>query len=198
MHFSALYRFLRYCNESPLEKKILDCGAGWEHPPLATFYQAGYETYGIEIAEDSLAEALKFCREKKLPLNIIRADMRHIPFADDSFSFVYSYNAIFFMTKPDIALSMSEIERVLKPEGLCFVNFMSVDDPDRRTFCETAFARRLLNSRRFAHFEDNEADKYFASFEILYKEKRLIDKLFNNERLKQARVEYIARKRKTA
>jgi ubiquinone/menaquinone biosynthesis C-methylase UbiE len=133
-----------------------------------------------------------------MPLNIIRADMRHIPFADDTFSFVYSYNAIFFMTKPDIARSMSEIERVIKPDGLCCVNFMSVDDPDRRTFCETAFARRLLKSKRFAHFEDNEADKYFTSFEILYKEKRLIDKLFNKKRLKQARVEYIARKKKIA
>lgn len=121
--------------------------------------------------------------------------MRTIPFADGKFGFVYSYNAIFFMTKPDIETSVGEMERVLKPGGLCFVNFKSVDDPEKGAFCDTAFARRLLNSKKFAKFEDDEADSYFRSFEILRKEKRLIDKkLEDGDRLKQAFIDYIARK----
>ena len=91
---------------------------------------------------------------------------------------------------------MGEIERVLKPEGLCYVNFQSVDDPDDRLFCETSPPRRLLRSERFAKHEDDEADAYLAHFDILRKTKMLIDKSHGGGRLKQALIEYIARKEK--
>ncbi|MCJ7703108.1 MAG: class I SAM-dependent methyltransferase [Anaerolineales bacterium] len=193
---TPLYEFLRQCNASPLTKDVLDCGAGGSQPPLSLFYQYGYKTYGIEITEKSLAEAQMFCAENNMPLDIIRGDMRRIPFPSKSFSFVYSYNAIFFMTKHDIAVSMREITRALKSNGLCYVNFLSVDDAESwEPFCETAFARELLKSERFAHFEDNEADVYFEDLEIVRKEKRLIDKLWEGRVLKRAEIEYIARKK---
>ena len=195
---TPLYEFIRQCNDTSLEKTVLDCGAGCDHgriPPLFLFCQQGYRTYGIEIAEDALAGAVVFIRKKKVPLNIIRGDMRRIPFANETFSFVYSFNAISFMTKADIEQAMHEMERALRPNGLCFVNFDSVDDPDRRPFRKNGFTRRLLRSKRFSHYRDNEADKYFKNFEILRKEKRLIEKLFSGERIKQAYIDYIARKR---
>jgi ubiquinone/menaquinone biosynthesis C-methylase UbiE len=111
---TPLYEFLRRCNASPLAKEVLDCGAGGSHPPLSLFYHYGYKTYGIEIAEEALTEAQRFCAENDIALNIIGGDMRSIPFPDERFSFVYSYNAIDFMTKPDIAVSMREITRVLR------------------------------------------------------------------------------------
>lgn len=192
---TPLYEFLRRCNASPLAKEVLDCGAGGSHPPLSLFYQYGYKTYGIEIAENPLADAQRFCAENDMPLNIFRGDMRSIPFISEAFSNVYSFNAIFFMTKPDIKISMREIERALKCDGLCYVNFVSVDDPDNRPFCETAPARVLLKSERFAKYEDEEADVYFEGFEILRKEKRWVEKVHGSRRLKQVYIEYIARKR---
>ena len=100
----------------------------------------------------------------------------------------------FFMTKPDIAVSMSEMARVLKPGGLCYVNFKSIDDPDDRTFCKSAFTSRLLGSTHFARFEDDEANRYFDDFEILLKEKRYIDRLFDGRRLKTVLIQYIGQK----
>jgi hypothetical protein len=41
---------------------------------------------------------------------------------------------------------------------LCYANFVSVDDPDDRPFCETAPARILLGSERFAKHQDDEPD----------------------------------------
>jgi SAM-dependent methyltransferase len=192
---TPLYEFLRQCNASLLEKRVLDCGAGGSKPPLSLFHQFGYETCGVEIATEALDEASRFCRENDMPLNILRGDMRRIHFASESFSFVYSYNAIFFMTKPGIAQAMREIERVLRPEGLVYVNFVSVDEPDSGPFCETAPARDLLKSERFAQHEDNEADAYFEAFEILRKEKRFEEKVHGSGRLLQVYIEYIARKR---
>lgn len=196
MWATPLYEFLRQCDASPLTKKILDCGAGGADPPLSLFYRHGYETFGIEIAEESLEEAHGFCVVKKMPLNIIRGDMRRIPFPSEEFSFVYSYNAIDFMTKPDIVVSMKEIERVLRPDGLCYVNFLSVDDLESwDPFCETSPAKELLKSDRFSHYEDDEADEYFCAFDIRRKVKRLVDKVYAGKKLRQADIEYIARKR---
>jgi ubiquinone/menaquinone biosynthesis C-methylase UbiE len=193
---TPLYEFLRRCNASPLPREVLDCGAGGSNPPLSLFFQHGYRTCGIEIAQSSLMEAQRFCSENHMALNIIGGDMRRIPFPNQQFSFVYSYNAIDFMTKPDIAVSMREITRVLKPGGLCYVNFLSVDDAESwEPFCKTADAIAQLKSEGFAHFEDDEADVYFKTYEILRKEKRFVDKLWEGRRLKQADVEYIARKR---
>ena len=192
---TPLYKFLRQCNANSLEKNVLDCGAGGSDPPLSLFYQYGYRTYGIEIEEGPLEEAHEFCRENGMSLNIFRGDMRSIPFVIEAFSNVYSFNAIFFMTKPDIKISMREIERVLKCGGLCYVNFVSVDDPDNRPFCKTAPVRDLLKSERFAKYEDEEADVYFEGFEILRKEKRWVEKVHGSRRLKQVYIEYIARKK---
>jgi len=193
---TELYQFLRYCNESPLTRDILDCGAGGTNTTLSLFYRYGYRTYGIEIAEHRLEMALKFCAENNMQLNIIRGDMRSIPFLSESFSFVYAYNAIYFMTKPDIEISMREITRVLKSHGLCYVNFLLVGDTETwEPFGETAAARKLLKSEGFAHFEDNEADVYFRDFEVIRKEKRLIDRLVEGRISRRAEVEYIARKK---
>jgi len=193
---TELYEYLRRCNESPLTKEVLDCGAGGSEPPLSLFYQYGYRTCGIEIAEHRLDMARKFCADKGMPLNIFRGDMRSIPFPRESFSFVYSYSAILFMTKPDVAISMREITRVLKPGGLCYVDFLSVDDTETwEPFCETAVARKRLGSEGFLHFEDNEADVYFREFELIRKEKRLIDTLKEGRISRRAKVEYIVRKK---
>jgi SAM-dependent methyltransferase len=179
-----------------LHKKILDCGAGGSQPPLSLFYHYGYQTFGVEIAEQSLAEAQRFCVDNNMSLGIIRGDMRDIPFSENEFSFVYSFNAIDFMTKPDIALSMKEITRVLKSDGLCYVNFLSVDDEETwEPFCKTGPAVDLLKSESFAHFEDNEADVYFESYGILRKEKRVQDKLWEGKLRRRAEIEYIARKK---
>jgi ubiquinone/menaquinone biosynthesis C-methylase UbiE len=193
---TPLYEFLRRCNTSPLNKTILDCGAGGSQPPLSLFYQYGYQTFGIEIAEKPLEEALRFCADNNMPLGIIRGDMRCIPFPSDEFSFIYSFNAIDFMTKPDITIAMREITRVLMSSGLCYVNFLSVDDAETwQPFCKTSPDLVLLKSEKLAHFEDNEADVYFEPYEILRKEKRIQDKLWEGKLRRRAEIEYIASKK---
>ena len=99
------------------------------------FFDYGYETHGIEISEERLLAAQDYCIENELDLDIREGDMRQIPFEDESMSFVFSYNTIFHMTKQDIGTSMAEMQRVLKPEGLCFVNFLSMDSQTHGRGC---------------------------------------------------------------
>ena len=59
---TPVFDFLNECNKSTLEKKILDCGAGGGHPPLAIFYRNGYKTYGIEILDSQIERANKYAK----------------------------------------------------------------------------------------------------------------------------------------
>ena len=191
---TPLYEFLRRCNAEPLPKIVLDCGAGGSQPPLSIFYTSGYFTAGIEIARAPLEEAQKFCSEKNMQLNIIAGDMRIIPFKDESFSFVYTFNAIDFLSKQGIEIAIKEITRVLKSGGLFYVNFLSVDDQETWDPFNPP-GQMLFNNPAFSHFEDNEADGYFKEYQIQRKEKRLTDKLWQGRLTKRAEIEYILRKK---
>jgi ubiquinone/menaquinone biosynthesis C-methylase UbiE len=192
---TPLYEFLRRCNAEPVPKTVLDCGAGGSQPPLSIFYKSGYFTAGIEIASGPLLEAQEYCYKNNMRLNIIGGDMRWIPFADESFSFVYTFNAIDFLSKQGIEIAISEITRVLKSGGLFYVNFLSVDDQETwDPFNE--LGQKLFNNPAFSHFEDNEADAYFEEYQIQRKEKRLTDKLWQGKLTKRAEIEYILKKNK--
>jgi len=192
---TPIYEFFKLCDTTPLERRVLDCGAGGKYPPLTLFYDRGYETYGIEISEAQLERTRHFCTTNNIELNILRGDMRKIPFCNESFSFVFAYESIFFLAKDDIAIAISEIERVLKPSGLCFVTFKSVDDSKRVTYAESSQARILLSSRGFTYHEDGEPDTYFSRFKNLQKKKRIKKTLVKGEKGKRAYIDYTVQKK---
>jgi len=186
-----LYGFLKECNESLLEKEVLDCGAGGDKPPLALFYEHGYKTYGIDISDEQIELARKFCRENNMELNITKGDCRSIPFEDNFLSFVYSINTLCHLAKEDTATAVEEIERVLKPDGLCFINFVSVDDcyfghgeeVGKGEFIqeEDWYPGIVKEGHICSYYEDEEPDEYFQNFEIIRKEKRINELLIEKE-----------------
>lgn len=177
-----IYGFLKEVEASILEKEVLDCGAGGVMVPIALFNAVGYKTHGLEISDHSLNLARKFCEEHEInfrDLDIRKGDMRDIPFEDNSLSFVYSLNTIAHLTKKDTSIAMKEIERVMKPNGLCFVNFASVDAPgcgQGRELNKGEWVMTLDDGEEVLHsfFEENEADRYFRNFEIIRKETRVV------------------------
>ena len=171
-----IYTFLNECNKSPLKKEILDCGAGGPNPPLYVFFKSGYKTHGIDISDSALDKAHNFCKEHNIDLDIVKGDMRQIEFKDQSMSFVYSINTITHLTKRDTAIAMKEMERVLKVDGLCLVNFRSMDDPQiqARQDVDNGELIHMVHGKKNVHsfYGETEADPYFENFKIIYKEKR--------------------------
>ncbi len=191
---TPICEFVTLCESTPLEKRVLDCGAGGKYPPLALFHDRGYETYGIEISKTQLKRAQAFCKENGIELNIFNSDMRGIPFSDESFSFVYAYDSIFFLKEADIAVAVSEIERVLKPKGLCFISFRSIDDTVEEEFPESHPVGIMLGTKKLTYHEDDEPDIYFQRFKILRRKKRIMKTLVKGEKGKRAYLDYIAEK----
>ena len=199
---SHMYRFLKLIENKPLEKKILDCGAGGPRPPLALFSRFGYETHGIDISESAIASARNFAEENKLELRIIEGDMREIPFDDESFSFVFTQNSICHLTKKDIIKSISEITRVLRPGGYWFVDFMSTES----SYCGDESLGKEVGPGEYQYIDedgdtvlhcfhsDGEPDQYFADLKIIRKIKTIVENLHRSTTDIDVRMEYYATK----
>ncbi|MFX0205403.1 MAG: methyltransferase domain-containing protein [Candidatus Hodarchaeota archaeon] len=190
-----LYTFLKLIAPSPLEKKVLDCGAGGKCPPIALFKQKGYQSFGIDLSKDSIDAANAFAEQNHLELNIQFGDMRKLPFEDEFFSFVYTQNSICHLSKADTRIAIDEIQRVLRRGGYCLVDFMSIDC----SFCNVEemgqligdFEYRTTNENEdFLHsfYRDSEPDDYFSNMTIIrvdkiIKEHRAIKNPFIDVRL---------------
>ncbi len=193
-----LYRFLMFCNNENLEKVVLDCGAGGDQPPLGLFAEYGYRTLGIEYDMQQIEKANQYEKEKGLDLNIVQGDMRYLDLDNTSISYVYSYNSVFHMKKADVRKSIHEMKRVLKPNGLLFINFLTTKDfrcGEGKTVGQNEYEQMdddipVIHS----YFEEHETDLFFADMEVLYKEDRVLERIYEGNRIRQGFIDYIARK----
>jgi len=195
---TMLYKFLIYCEKNSLEKIVLDCGAGGPQPPLALFKSQGYETYGIDIDGEMLNKANSFAEDNDIELNMSKGDMRSLPYEDRKFSFVYSYNTIFHMTKKDVVKAVEEMNRVLKPGGLLYANFLSVDDflyGEGEKIGEGEFLQEESHGEVVHTFyEDDEPEVLFKDMDILFKQKRDVERRIEDMIIEQSYLDYIVEK----
>jgi len=170
---SAIDRFGNKTENLP-KLKILDCGAGGETPSLGLFHESGFETFGIDISEKQILLAKSFEEQNNMEFHLTQADMRKIPFENESFDYTFEYNSLGHMSKADTDLAIREMHRVLKKGGLCYLGFMSLD-------CWPIIGREIAPGEfslveggdEVVHsiYADNEPDQYFSDWIILQKEK---------------------------
>lgn len=186
-----LYKFLYHLKEDGQIKKVLDCGAGGSNPPLGLIKAYGYDAIGIDIDEDQLRTS--YLADSSL--NIIKGDMREIPFSNQTFDAAYSYNSIFHMKKEDVRKSLNEMMRIIRSEGLLYFNVLSVDDG----CCGTG---KHLDNQQYvqlegkpvihSYFTDHELDDVFTIHQILWKEKRMV---YKTGAPNECYIDYIIKKR---
>jgi ubiquinone/menaquinone biosynthesis C-methylase UbiE len=94
-------------------ERLLDAGCGngkfafWLH-------RNGVKTVGVDVAAHFAFEAID-------NVDLVRADARRLPFEDRSFSAAYSIDVLEHLDRPSIDLFLSELHRVLIPEGRLFL-----------------------------------------------------------------------------
>ena len=199
---APFYNFLSYISESHVHGPMLDCGSGGPNPKQALFFQLGFDTIGIEFSEERLEIAQDYAKKQKLKLPMQVGDMRLIPFESNYFGYVYSWNTIFHMKKIDIQKALGEMIRVLKPGGLCFVNFLSIDSEFYGVGKEQNTGECLQHEgeEEILHtfFTDEESDGFFNNLEIeiLFKEKRILHKKLEDRVMRDSYIDYIVRKKR--
>lgn len=197
-------KFFEYTEKSEFEKKILDCGVGGSSPKIAVFSERGYDAHGVEISNTQIERAQKYAKENNLDYKIVKADMRKLPYEDESFSFVYSYHSIMHLTKEGTIKAIKEMLRVLKKGGLLYINFQSTDstglkwgndigDNEMLDFSEVD--KNDFNETFHSFYKDDEADNLFIRLNILHKEKSSFEYTYNDEKCQSVTIDYILQKK---
>ena len=91
---------------------MLGCGTGEESLLLESFGAVAKDITGIDLSSNSI----KIAKDTYPDINFVIGDMCELPFADESFDFVYSSLAVHYSETPEKVYE--EVYRVLKKDGL--------------------------------------------------------------------------------
>jgi SAM-dependent methyltransferase len=112
-HFEKLHHLLRLVDFDGFRgRSVLEvgCGAGVD---LARFARGGASVTGVDLAESAIALARANFDQQGLRADLQVADGEALPFADDSFDFVYAHGVVQYTANP--TRLVEECRRVLKP-----------------------------------------------------------------------------------
>jgi SAM-dependent methyltransferase len=98
-------------------KHVLDLGCGIGRHALL-FAEHGFVVEAIDGAAAGLDFARREATARGLRLRLRHADADALPFANEGFDYVLSWNVIFHGSMGDVGRRLAEIWRVLKPRGL--------------------------------------------------------------------------------
>jgi SAM-dependent methyltransferase/uncharacterized protein YbaR (Trm112 family) len=101
-------------------KTLLDIGCNWGRWSIAAT-RAGYDVIGIDPSYEAIVAARRIARQLGASPQYAVADARRLPFPDDAFDTVFSYGVLQHFSKSDVARAVDEIARVLKPNGVSWV-----------------------------------------------------------------------------
>ena len=97
------------------EGYILDlaCGTGRHIIPLS---QQGYGFVGLDVS----ANLLRIAKERSTDIQLVRADMRFLPFKEEAFGAATSMDTSFgyLPSEEDDTVALAEVERILKHKGI--------------------------------------------------------------------------------
>jgi ubiquinone/menaquinone biosynthesis C-methylase UbiE len=157
--YNSIQRSLIHLTGLNEKHRILDAGCGAGRFAVSIAGRAGHVT-GVDISEGMVRRAGKIAGHFGITnATFSVADIRALPFADDTFDLVFCANVLCFMKDADIAVS--ELVRVLHPEGqLILLNPSESLNPwSMQKYCEQNalqdFERDSLLSLAFATAKKN-------------------------------------------
>ena len=105
-------------------RSVLDLGCGLgRHAVL--FAKRGFRVTAADISEDALAFLKAYQKEQGAEVTCRKADMEELPFAECAFDCIFAMHAMGHADTPGMKRVMSEVKRVLKPEGTIFLTLCS-------------------------------------------------------------------------
>lgn len=123
----ALDRLIRsVCHGNPGRLLDVACGIGTQ---ALGFAGLGYETVAADLSSLAAQRARDEALKRDVPLQVVGADMRFLPFRDDSFDVVVcADNAIpHLLDSTDVVGAFQEMRRVLRPSGALVVTVRDYD-----------------------------------------------------------------------
>jgi len=131
----------------------LGCGAGYATRLISEMGLAE-EIVGLDISPTMIRSARvrnkKAINEKRVKL--IQANLNNLPLQNENFNTVFSIQTIYFWT--DIPATLSEIFRVLKPEGVVILTFSDGKEDETWEGIRGIYENQVIPSMKKAGFRD--------------------------------------------
>jgi len=96
--------------------RFLDLGSNWGRWTIAAA-RVGFDAVGIDPSLGAIRAARRVASQLSVPIDLVVADARHLPFPDESFDVVFSYSVLQHLSPADVEASIAECARVLRPNG---------------------------------------------------------------------------------
>lgn len=112
---------------NPIQGLDIGCGQGWHTCEMA---KLGYHMYGIDQSEQQVKNAIINSTSRDLQIEFHCSNASKLPFKDNYFDFVYSINVFHHLTDSHLQqITLKEVVRVLKPNGVFFLHEMNTINP---------------------------------------------------------------------
>jgi len=105
-----------FMSQMPKSGKVLDLGCGFGRDCII-LKKNGFDVTGIDLSKGMIKEAKKL---KSVDFRVM--DARKLRFPKDNFDGVWACASLLHLRKKEIGKTLSEIYRVLKLGGICFIS----------------------------------------------------------------------------
>lgn len=99
--------------------KLLNLGCA--HGPDFLPFREGFELYGVDFSPQMLKFARKYSRKFSFAVNLALADVRQLPYPDETFDWAISVATYHHLKGGEQQAALNELRRVLKPGGEAFI-----------------------------------------------------------------------------
>lgn len=172
--------------------RLLDagCGSGKYTLPLR---MRGFDVVAVDISLDALGMANERSASRNLDIAFLAANIYRMPFQDASFDVIWCYGVLQHLLLKERHSAISEFRRMLKKEGLLFIEVMGEDDMryggsevERNTFSRK-------NGVIYHYFNRTELGELLNGFSYDIFESRK-EKRFNGEYYTRHMISAVARR----
>ena len=105
-------------------KNLLDFGCGLGRHSIF-FAKQGFHVWAFDLSEDGVNTLTGWAKKENLSINTHICDMLKLPYPDQYFDGIFAYHVISHTDTKGMEAILSEIHRVLKPNGEIFLSLCS-------------------------------------------------------------------------
>lgn len=152
---------------------LLDFGCGLGRHAIF-FAKQGFSVSAFDLSAEAVQSLTDWASRESLEIPVTQCDMLSLPYADASFDCLYAFHVISHTDSQGIKQILSEISRVVRPNGEVFLTLCA---KDTWSFCKADYPQIDANTvRKVGGIEDgiphfyvdmDDIEKLFGDFELL-------------------------------
>lgn len=163
----SIVNFISYLKEIKFSGKILDLGCG-NGRHIIEFYKNGFvDVVGIDVSSSAIKLAKANLKNHGVSAKVYCGSVFDLPFNDDEFDLVVDAGLLHHIRKGKWGLYKSEVQRVLKNDGLYFLLGFSKNSGYIKNFTPVNKNWTVKRGHYNHFFVEGEFEAYFKNFSVL-------------------------------